>query len=227
MSARLRATRARFTDPETLKQFLQQLQTQRKESGLTCPHCSRHSVIGHGKYRDRQRYKCKDCSRTFNDLTNTPMHRTHYPAKFIKFLECMIKGYPLYLSALTVGVTLVTVFYWRHKVLKALQQAEVQLDINPPSIKEIAPRWTSPYITFRDGSPIRLPMFKPSEEKQFQEWMQYYSWIAVKYLSRYITWFRSINTHKRIHLIDSMKALFSTATSVTIEQTYQSIRSVS
>ncbi|WP_442953633.1 transposase [Paenibacillus sp. USDA918EY] len=28
-----------------------------------------------GKYRGRQRYLCKDCGKTFNDMTNTP-----YPA---------------------------------------------------------------------------------------------------------------------------------------------------
>lgn len=227
MSARLRATHARFTDPETLKLFLQQLQTQRMESGLACPHCSSPSVIGHGKYRDRQRYKCKECNRTFNDLTNTPMHRTHYPTKFIKFMECMIKGYSLYRSALIVGVTLVTVFYWRHKVLKALQQAEIQLEIDQFSPEEITPPWTSRYITFRDGNPIRLPLFKPTEQTEFQEWMQYYSWIAVKYLNRYITWFRSVKTHKHIYLLDSMKGLFSAATSISLDQTYQSIRTVS
>ncbi len=217
MSESLRATHARFTDPETLKSFLQQLQAQRMESGLTCPHCSSQHVNRHGKYRGRQGYKCKGCNRTFNDLTNTPMHRTHYPEKFIKFLECMIKGYPLYLSAITVGVTIVTVFYWRHKVLKALQQVETQLEIEQLSVEQIAPRWTSPYISFKESIPVNLPMFKQPEQKQFQEWMQYYSWIAVKYLNRYIAWFRSRDTHKRINLLDSMKALFSTVTSVSMD----------
>lgn len=42
------------------------------------PNCKSEHVVGHGKYRDRQRYKCKACLITFNDLSLSPMAGTHY-----------------------------------------------------------------------------------------------------------------------------------------------------
>ena len=48
----------------------------------------------HGKYHSRQRYKCKDCFKTFNDMTNTPIGGTHKPHLWL---------------------------YWKHKVLNAVR----------------------------------------------------------------------------------------------------------
>ena len=36
-----------------------------------CPRCRSESVIKYGSYRAFQRYRCKDCDRTFNDKTGT------------------------------------------------------------------------------------------------------------------------------------------------------------
>jgi len=47
------------------------LQQVRWREGLYCPHCRSESVINYGSYRDFQRYRCKDCGRTFNDKTGT------------------------------------------------------------------------------------------------------------------------------------------------------------
>ncbi|PSP56769.1 IS1595 family transposase, partial [Halobacteriales archaeon QS_1_67_19] len=43
------------------------LQQVRWREGLQCPRCRSESVIKHGSYREYQRYRCKDCDRTFND----------------------------------------------------------------------------------------------------------------------------------------------------------------
>ena len=47
------------------------LQQVRWHDGLYCPHCRSESVINYGSYRLFQRYRCKDCGRTFNDKTGT------------------------------------------------------------------------------------------------------------------------------------------------------------
>jgi transposase-like protein len=63
---------------------IDEIQEQKHKDGLVCPHCNKHSVVRFGKYViktrtgevKRQRYRCKSCSQTFNDLTHTPLQRT-------------------------------------------------------------------------------------------------------------------------------------------------------
>jgi transposase-like protein len=45
------------------------VQQVRWREGLQCPHCQSESVIKYGSYRECQRYRCKNCGRTFNDKT--------------------------------------------------------------------------------------------------------------------------------------------------------------
>jgi transposase-like protein len=111
---------------------IDEIQEQKHKEGLVCPHCKNHSVVRFGKYAvksrtgevKRQRYRCKSCRQTFNDLTNTPLKRTRRPHIWIRFIECMIEGYSLRKCAeqLNGEVTHVTLFYWRHKILAALKQ---------------------------------------------------------------------------------------------------------
>jgi transposase-like protein len=60
-------------------------------------------------------------------MTNTPLHRTHMPSKWLQFIECMIEGYSLRKSAKLIGTHYVTLFYWRHKILTALKQMDFEL----------------------------------------------------------------------------------------------------
>lgn len=46
----------------------------RFNEGLGCVHCGSVKVKRNGKYRSRQRYLCRDCGKSFNDLTNTPIY---------------------------------------------------------------------------------------------------------------------------------------------------------
>lgn len=47
------------------------LEQVRWREGLQCPRCQSESVIKYGSYREYQRYRCKNCGRTFNDTTGT------------------------------------------------------------------------------------------------------------------------------------------------------------
>ena len=40
-----------------------------------CPHCGGEHVVRNGVAHDLQRYKCRDCRKTFNALTGTPLAR--------------------------------------------------------------------------------------------------------------------------------------------------------
>ncbi|TCS71810.1 IS1/IS1595 family N-terminal zinc-binding domain-containing protein [Effusibacillus lacus] len=133
---RLRRYFHRYQDPDTCQQVLQELITQQHKEGVSCPHCNSLAVVCYGRYKDRQRYKCNDCRKTFNDLTHTPLHRTHHPDKWIKFLECMIHDDCLRTSAIKVGVCYVTLFYWRHKILQVLQLIEKEFEKDIPKREE-------------------------------------------------------------------------------------------
>ncbi len=85
-----------------------------------CVHCGSMSVKRSGKYRSRQRYLCKDCNKTFNDMTNTPFSGSRYPEKWVKYIELMVEGYTLLKIAKRLQIRISTAFYWRHKILNVL-----------------------------------------------------------------------------------------------------------
>lgn len=112
---------------------LQEISERKNKGGYRCPGCESEEIVRFGKYSTlldgeevkKQRYRCKSCRKTFTDLTNTTLYRTRYLNHWIKFIECMIEGYSLRKSSEMIGgVTHVTLFYWRHKLLTALRQIE-------------------------------------------------------------------------------------------------------
>ncbi len=58
-------------------------------NGVTCPYCGRKRVTTHSKSTrtPRRRYLCRDCHRTFSDLSRTPIARTNLP--LWKWLLCL------------------------------------------------------------------------------------------------------------------------------------------
>lgn len=106
------------------KEIMKEIEVQRHAKGYTCPSCGSTHGIKYGKSRGLQRYKCKDCNKNYSLHTGTFMNCTHYPEKWILFVDCMLQGLSLRKSALIVGVHYVTLFYWRHKILHALAKAE-------------------------------------------------------------------------------------------------------
>lgn len=121
--------------PMTVKEpIFKEIADQKHKEGYTCTHCHSNDVVRYGTYDvkmgintvERQRYRCKSCKKTFTDVTNTPLHHTHLPDKWISFIECMIEGYSLRKSSRLIGVHHVTLFYWRHKLLSALKQMDIE-----------------------------------------------------------------------------------------------------
>ncbi len=111
----------------------QEVSERKYKDGYTCIYCSSKQVVRFGKYKvklglkevKRQRYRCKDCKKTFTDVSSTPLYRTHMPDKWLDFIKCMLEGYSLRKSADLIGdIHYVTLFYWRHKVLSALKQMD-------------------------------------------------------------------------------------------------------
>lgn len=116
----------RYVDPTSSVggRLINEMRETRFNDGFECPHCTSEHVVRFGKVKGRQRYLCKCCGKTFMDTTNTVLYRTRKGDEWITFVDCMFKGYSLRKSAEIVGVTWVTLFYWRHKLLTALKQID-------------------------------------------------------------------------------------------------------
>jgi transposase-like protein len=121
------STASSDASPSEKLSSLEEIRASRFHDGLTCPHCNESGKFKkNGTYRGRQRYLHKTCGHTFNDLTNTPIHRTKFPQKWASYLKAMEQGYSLRKCAKLVGISLQTSFEWRHKILHALSQIKSQ-----------------------------------------------------------------------------------------------------
>ncbi|KQL18390.1 IS1595 family transposase [Cytobacillus solani] len=118
----------RYVEPSSSAggRLINEMRETRFKDGFECPHCSSEHVVRFGKYNGRQRFRCKCCGKTFTDTTNTVLYHTRKGNEWITFVDCMFRGYSLRKSAEIVGVTWVTLFYWRHKLLNALKQLDVE-----------------------------------------------------------------------------------------------------
>lgn len=111
---------------EVMKDSFTSIREKRFNEGIGCVHCGSVKVKRNGKYRNRQRYLCRDCGKSFNDLTNTPISGTRYLGKWSTFFQLMVEGYTLPKISERLNIHLSTSFYWRHKVLFALRSLGFQ-----------------------------------------------------------------------------------------------------
>lgn len=91
-------------------------------NGEVCVHCGSLCIVKYGKVGDSQRYRCKDCMKTFNTLTFSSLSYSKLSLDFwVKYAECMISGYSIRKTAATLGVCVKTAFYMRHKLLDCIR----------------------------------------------------------------------------------------------------------
>ncbi len=88
----------------------------------SCPHCASVKFTKWGHYGDMNRFKCKDCNKTFIPTTGTAIHWSKKPDEFINFSTVMFsEGFnTLKLQSKRVGISIVTAFNWRHRILISL-----------------------------------------------------------------------------------------------------------
>lgn len=82
-----------------------------------CPHCQGLHVVRNGMARGLQRYKCRDCGRTFNTLTRTPLARLRYRQRWLGQGQAIIDGLSVTKAAQQLQVARSTAFRWRHRFL--------------------------------------------------------------------------------------------------------------
>jgi len=96
-----------------------------------CPICDSIKYIKYGSYKGIQRYRCKECERTFSNATNSMWsYSKKNLTQWIEFIELMMEKKSLRFCADKLNINLATAFYWRHKILHGLT-----LDSMPNELK--------------------------------------------------------------------------------------------
>ena len=98
-----------------------------RSAARACPRCTSQCWYRHGHANDLQRYRCRDCGRTFNDLSGTPLARLRLKAKWLGYFDTLLEARTVRKSAKLVDVHRNTAFRWRHRFLDW-----VKLDQPPP-----------------------------------------------------------------------------------------------
>ena len=85
-----------------------------------CPHCRSTAVYKWGSANGLRRYRCKikDCGRTFNALTGTPLAQLHKRELWGAHAQALVDGISLRKVAKQIKVDLTTAFRWRHRFLR-------------------------------------------------------------------------------------------------------------
>ena len=83
-----------------------------------CPSCTCKQYHRHGQANGLQRYRCRACGRTYNDLSGTPLARLSLREKWLDYLGCVLESKSVRASASQVGVHRNTAFRWRHRFLE-------------------------------------------------------------------------------------------------------------
>ena len=85
----------------------------------SCPHCQSQKLYRWGHDSGLQRYRCRDCSRTFNALTTTPLAHLQLREKWIKYQQAMLDGLSIRDAAKACGIAKNTSLKWRHRFLRS------------------------------------------------------------------------------------------------------------
>lgn len=90
-----------------------------------CPHCAAVHVVKNGQVDGLQRYLCRNCNKTFNALTCTPLARLRQKGKWLTQAEALRDGLTIHQAAERLHVAASTAFRWRHRFLTLPQGVQV------------------------------------------------------------------------------------------------------
>jgi len=101
----------------------------RRAEKPACPHCGCERLYPWGQSNGPRRWrrKNKDCRKTFNALTGTPLARLRKRELWIEHGRALADGVSLRKVAARTGVNVKTAFRWRHRFLKAPKDARASV----------------------------------------------------------------------------------------------------
>ena len=87
-----------------------------------CPRCEGKEYFKYGIDKFSQRFKCKECGRTFTEFTGTWLDGLHKKSQVIEYIQLMIEGKSLDKISALMHINKKTAFDWRHKILSSFKQ---------------------------------------------------------------------------------------------------------
>ncbi|KAA6344881.1 hypothetical protein EZS27_007527 [termite gut metagenome] len=88
----------------------------------SCPHCGGKHCLRCGKARGAQRFKCRDCNRTFTEHTGTRLDGIHKKSLAEPHVSLLTGEYSLDKMKEKLHINKKTAFDWRHKILSSCEQ---------------------------------------------------------------------------------------------------------
>ena len=129
-----------------------------------CPHCGSVQFTRHGWYECIQRYRCKECRRTFSLATKCLDERIRLRHEFRVFLADFDRPVPVRADAEFIGVSATTIWRWRHRILEYFcdlaasnpRSIDGQIAVVTRSMSSERSRWSSEtdLLWKRRGAPI-------------------------------------------------------------------------
>ncbi|MDY6142320.1 MAG: IS1 family transposase [Bacilli bacterium] len=99
---------------------------------IQCPRCGSSKYISHGRDKNgSKRYRCKECSKTFNAISNSLFFSSKVNIKaWFAFLESLLSGTSVRAACIVAKVSYVTGSEWLNKIFMSLKyyQDEIVLD---------------------------------------------------------------------------------------------------
>ena len=134
-------------------------------TGVLCPDCNSSHVIKNGLQSGVQNYRCKTCGRQFRVTTGTFMYGVHEKGKMLEYIKCMSAGMSLRESARIVHISLTTSFFWRHRILCAMQSFEDNVNfLGVVELEELLMNYSEKGKKIRDKKELKkLKKKKPTK----------------------------------------------------------------
>ncbi len=108
LSDALNAARSRRAGLEVLE----------KARPVACRRCGSLKVVRNGHRGELQRYLCRDCGKTSNAVTGTPMARLRRRETFEAYARCLAQGFTVREAAQACSVSVSTAHRWRLRFLE-------------------------------------------------------------------------------------------------------------
>lgn len=86
-----------------------------------CPYCHSQSIVGNGKNKGVQRFRCKECGKNFSENAGTSIANLKKGHLWKTYINHMFDGHSIAKCAKLTGISIQTSFDWRHKVLSSLR----------------------------------------------------------------------------------------------------------
>lgn len=109
------ALKAEMAALDAIDAGLQMVEAQAPER---CPHCAATRLVRNGHANGLQRYRCRDCRKTFNALTGTALARLHQRGKWLHQSAALAEGKTLRQVSRQLNIAVSTAHRWRHRFLR-------------------------------------------------------------------------------------------------------------